>query len=68
MSNHGSPVALLKFQMAPHAYTLNIIRLQKQGAQMHMPERDQGLTFTKNASRGFLFHSTLPTQWTAQQP
>jgi hypothetical protein len=37
ISNQGSPEALLKLQMAPQAYTLNILRLQK-GAQMRMSE------------------------------
>jgi hypothetical protein len=53
MSNQGSPKALLKLQMAPQAYTLNILRLQEKGAQMCMSEWGQGLTFTKNRGPRF---------------
>ena len=35
---------------------------------MHVSERGQSLTFTKDMGRGFLFHSTLLTQWTIRQP
>ena len=64
VSNHGNPVALLKFQMAleliyPSAF-LKKKEKKKRGAQMRMSERGQGLTI--------LSHSTPPTQWTGQQP
>jgi hypothetical protein len=48
--------------------SLNIFWLQETGAQIHISEWGQSLTFTKNVHRGFLFHSTPPTQWTVQQP
>jgi len=54
----------LKFQMAPQNYTLNTLWFQKEGAQIHVSERGQSLTFTEDMGRGFLIHSTLPTQWT----
>jgi len=38
MSNHGSPVALLKFQMPPYAYARNILRHQEKGAQTRASE------------------------------
>ena len=62
------PRFFAKVPDGPQAYTLNILRLQKKGAQMPMSEWGQGLTITKNVSRGFLFYSTPPTQCTVQQP
>jgi hypothetical protein len=38
MSNQGSPEALLKLQMTPKAYTLNVLRLQEKGAEICMSE------------------------------
>jgi len=38
MSNHGIPVTLLKSQMAPKLYALNVLWLQEKGAQLHMAE------------------------------
>jgi len=38
MSNQGSPEALLKLQMAPQTYTLDVLRLQEKGAQICMSE------------------------------
>jgi len=61
MSNHGSPVTLLKFQMAPQAYAFSILWLKEKWAQIRMSEWGQSLTFTKNVGRSFLFHSTPPT-------
>jgi hypothetical protein len=52
----------------PQVSALNILWLQGKGAQMHVSEWGQGLTFTENVGRGFLFHSTLPTQRTVCQP
>ena len=34
---------------------------------MRMSELGQGLTFTKNVGRGFLFYFTPPAQWTVYQ-
>jgi hypothetical protein len=38
ISIYGSPVAILKFQMAPQTYTLDVLWLQEEGAQIHMFE------------------------------
>ena len=46
----------------PQTFTLNILQLQKKRSPDAYSEWDQGLTFTKNVSRGFLFYSTPPTQ------
>ena len=35
---------------------------------MRMSEWGQGLTFTENVGRGFLFYSTPPAQRTVYQP
>ena len=63
----GSPVALLKFQMAPRLNALNVLWLQEKGAQIHMSEWSQSFTLTKYVGRGFIFFST-PTQWTFWRP
>jgi hypothetical protein len=62
------PCSCSKAPDGPQAYTFNVLGLQKEGAQMRESEWGQGLTATKNVSRGFLFQSTAPTQWTVQQP
>jgi len=36
ISIYGSPVTLLKFQVAPRLYTLDVLWLQEEGAQIHM--------------------------------
>jgi len=38
MSNHGSPVTLLKFQMAPKLILLMLPGSKKKGAQIRMSE------------------------------
>jgi hypothetical protein len=48
ISIHGSPVALLKFQMAPQTYILNILWLQEERVLMHMAELTQVLTPTQH--------------------
>jgi len=48
----------------PQTYVLNILRLQEKGAQIRVSECGQSLTLTKNEGRGFLSHTTPPTQWT----
>ena len=52
---------------SPQAYTLNILGLQEEVAQMCMSEWGQSLAFTKNMGRGFLHPPTFPTQWTVLQ-
>ena len=58
------PRGLVKVPDGPQTYILNILLLQKKGAQIQVSERDQSLTITKDVGRGLLLHSTLPTQWT----
>jgi hypothetical protein len=65
---YGSLVTLPKFQMAPKTYSLYILWLQKEGAQIRTPKRSQGFTPTKDMGRGFILCSTLPTQWGVYQP
>jgi hypothetical protein len=38
VSIQGSPVTLLKFQMAPQTYTLDVLWVQNEGAQICMSE------------------------------
>jgi hypothetical protein len=66
--NYSSPVALPKLQMTPKFILLISSDSRKNGAQMRMPEWDQGFTFTENVGRGFLFYCTPPAQRTVYQP
>jgi hypothetical protein len=38
ISIYGNPVTLLKFQMVPQNYTLDVLWLQEEAAQIHMSE------------------------------
>jgi hypothetical protein len=40
----------------------------QEGTQIHMPERSQGFTLTKDVDRGFILCCTLSTQWDVCQP
>jgi len=42
------PHALIKVPNGPQTYTPNILWLQKEAAQVHVSERGQSLTFTKD--------------------
>jgi hypothetical protein len=50
------PRSITEAPDGPQAYTLNILRLQEEGAHMCMSEWGQSLTFTKNMGQGFLLH------------
>jgi hypothetical protein len=50
----------------PQVHALNILWLQEKGTQMYTSECGQGLTFTKNVGRGFLF--SLHTYYTVDCP
>jgi len=52
----------------PQTYTLNVLWLQEEGAQIRMSQWSQSFTLTKNVGRGFILCSTPPTQWTVWQP
>jgi hypothetical protein len=55
------PRGLAKVPNGPQTYTLNIHRLQKKGAQMHVSERGQSLTFTMvSSSTPHCQHNGLP--------
>ena len=47
------PHGLTKVPNGPQMYTVNILLLQKEGAQIHVSERGQSLTFTKDMGQGF---------------
>jgi len=51
----------------PQTYTLNVLWLQEEGAQIHVSIWSQSFTFTKNVGQGFFLCFT-PTQWTVWQP
>jgi hypothetical protein len=57
------PCRLAKAPDGPQVLILDILWLQKQGAQISMPDRGQGLTPTENVARGFIPRSTLPAQF-----
>ena len=42
------PCDFIEVTNGPQAYTLDILRLQKEEAQVGVSERGQGLTFTQN--------------------
>jgi hypothetical protein len=68
--NHLSwePGRLAKAPDGPQGLTLNILWLQKEGAQIRLPDRGQGLTLTENVGRGLLLRTALPAQWAVCQP
>jgi hypothetical protein len=68
--NHPSwePGRLTKAPDGPQVWALNILWLQERGAQVHMPNRRQGLTLTEDVGRALFLHSTPPAQWAVCQP
>jgi len=67
ISINGSPHTLLKFQIAPRLYTLDVLWLQEEGAQIHMSQWSQSFTLTESVDRGFNLCTTPPTQWIVWQ-
>jgi hypothetical protein len=65
MSNLGSPVALLKLQIAPKFILLISSGSKKKEPRCVCLSEGQDLTIAKNVGRGFFFHSAFPTrpQW-----
>ena len=61
--NIWEPCCFSKVPDGPQTYTLNVLWLREEGAQMHMSERSQSFTLAENVGRGFVC-STPPTQWT----
>jgi hypothetical protein len=66
--NLWEPCRFAKVPNGQQTYILNILWLQKEGAQIRIPKQSQGLTPTKNMGQGFILCSTLPAQWAAYQP
>jgi hypothetical protein len=60
--NSWEPCCFTEAPDSSQVNVLNIFWFQEEGAQMRVSEWGQGLTFAKNVGRGFLFHSTFPTQ------
>jgi len=48
----------------PQISTLNVLWVQKEGAQTRMSLCSQSFTFTHNMGWGLILCSTPPTQWT----
>jgi hypothetical protein len=61
------PNRFVKAPDGPQGLTLNILRLQKEGAQMRLPDRGQGLTPTENVGRGLILRTAPPAQWAVCQ-
>ena len=61
--NLWEPCCFAKVPDGPQTYTLDVLWLQE-GAQIHMSERSQSFTFTKNVGQGFIHCFKPPTQWT----
>jgi len=66
--NFWEPCCFAKVPDGPQTYTLDVLWLQEEGAQIHMSEWSQSFTFTKNVGWGFILCSTPTTQWTVWQP
>ena len=62
--NLQEPCYFAKIPVGPQTYTLDVLWLQEEGAQIHMSEWSQSFTLTKNVGRGFILCSTPPTQCT----
>jgi len=62
------PCCFTEVPDGPQTYTLNVLWIQKEGAQIRMSEWSQSFTLTKNVGRVFILCSTPPTQWTVWQP
>jgi hypothetical protein len=65
--NLWEPRYITKVPEGPQTYIINILWLQKEAAQIHMPKQIQGFTSTKNMGRGFILCPTLPAQWAVYQ-
>jgi hypothetical protein len=59
--NSWEPCYFAKVPNGSQTYTLNVLWIQEEGAQIYMSEWSQGFTFTKNMGRGFNVCSTPPT-------
>ena len=52
------PSCFTEVPVAPQTYTLNVLCLQEEGAQIRMSEWSLSFTLTKNVARGFILCST----------
>jgi hypothetical protein len=59
--NSWEPCYFARVPDGPQTYTLDVLWLQEEGAQIHMSEWSQIFTFTKNVGR---FHPLLHTSYT----
>jgi hypothetical protein len=62
------PSRFTKAPDGPQGLTLNILRLQNEGAQMRLSDGGKGLTPTENVGRGLILRTSLPAQWAVCQP
>jgi hypothetical protein len=64
ISIHGSPVPLLKFQMAPRPKLLMSSGSKKKEPRYKCLEWSQSFTLTQNVGQALILYSTPPTQGT----
>jgi hypothetical protein len=64
----GSPVPLMKFQIARWPSYFEILRVQEKGTQVRMSECRQSFTLPQNMGWGFLLCPISPTHGTVNQP
>ena len=62
--NLWEPRYFAKVPDGPQTYTVDVLWLQEEGAQINMSDLKQSFTITENVARDFSLCSTPPTQWT----
>ena len=67
-TNLEEPCSFSKVPDGPYTKFRDILRAQKEGAQICITWWGQGLTLTQNVDWGFLLSTAFPTGWVITQP